>query len=123
MGMLTRGAPMQRFMLLFHESPDMYRDLGPEEIQAIIEKYTAWRRRLEAAGRFVEGRKLHGHGRVVRSTGGTISVTDGPYVEGKELFGGYMIVLARSYDEAVGIAKDGPAALNGAVEVRQIELE
>ncbi len=110
-------------MLLFHESPEMYRGLGPEEIQSIIEKYVAWTRRLEGEGRYVEGAKLHGHGRVIRKPGGTVAVTDGPYIEGKELLGGYMIILAASYDEALALAEDGPAVKNGAVEVRQIEFE
>jgi hypothetical protein len=114
---------MAKFMLLFHESPQMFVDLSPREIQAIIEKYTAWRHRLEGGGRFVEGRKLSGGGRVVRSAGGEVSVTDGPFVEGKEILGGYMIVSAASLEEAVAIAQDGPAVLAGAVEVRQIDLE
>jgi hypothetical protein len=113
---------MQKYMMLFHESQDMFRDLSPAEIQAIIEKYVAWRHRLERDGRYVEGRKLFGHGRVVRNTGATVAVTDGPYVEGKEVLGGYMIILAESYDHAVALAQEGPAARNGAVEVREIEL-
>src|SRR6187549_3389714 len=63
---------MKKFILLFHESPEMYRGLSPEEIQGIIEKYTSWRDRLERDGRYIEGRKLNGDGRVVRKADGGI---------------------------------------------------
>ncbi|MFZ5892551.1 MAG: YciI family protein [Myxococcota bacterium] len=114
---------MQKYMLLFHESEDMFRDLSPSEIQEIIAKYTVWRRRLEADGRFVEGRKLGAKGKIVRGSSGAIEVTDGPYVEGKEVLGGYFIVRASSFADAVSIAQASPAACNGAVEVREFDLE
>ncbi len=114
---------MKKFILLFHESPEMYRGLSPEEIQGIIEKYTSWRDRLERDGRYIEGRKLNGDGRVVRKADGGIAVTDGPYIEGKELLGGFMIIHATSYEEAIALAQEGPAVMNGAVEIRHFDLE
>ncbi len=59
------------------------------------------------------------------------NVTDGPYTEGKELVGGYFIVNANNYDEAVAIAQrlshiwsgwnraGTPGAENGYVKSRQ----
>ncbi len=49
--------------------------------------------------------------------GGT--VTDGPFVETKEAFGGYYVVEARDLDHAVEIAKLCPAP-GGGVEVRPL---
>ena len=48
---------------------------------------------------------LVGESRVV--TAG--STTDGPFVEAKEVVGGYMIVTADSMDEAVQIVRESPA--------------
>jgi len=60
---------MPKYMLLFHESPDLFTGLSPEEIQAIIQKFTEWRRKLEQERRFVVGQKLRGDGRVLRRKG------------------------------------------------------
>ena len=46
-------------------------------------------------------------------------VTDGPFVETKELLGGYYLIEAADLDEALAIAKDVPARFGG-VEVRPI---
>jgi hypothetical protein len=37
----------------------------------------------------------------MRLTGGSISTTDGPYAEAKEVVGGYSVIEARSHEEAV----------------------
>ena len=44
----------------------------------------------------------------------------GPYVETKEVIGGYFVVEADSLDEAVDLARRCPGAAYGAVEVREI---
>jgi hypothetical protein len=113
---------MPKYVLLFREAPDLFTGLSPAEIQAIIEKFTEWRRRLENEGRFMIGQKLRGDGRVLRRKGSQVSVTDGPYLETKEVLGGYFVVQARDYHEAVELARAFPLQ-NGVVEIREIELE
>jgi hypothetical protein len=61
------------------------------------------------------------------STGARISysdskatVTDGPAVEGKEVFAGYWIIQVRSREEAIEWAKRAPMSDNEVIEVRQI---
>lgn len=58
--------------------------------------------------------------KTVRRRGGEVTVTDGPYIETKEVIGGYMVVEAASLDEAVELARDCPAARRGGIEVREI---
>ena len=41
----------------------------------------------------------------IRSRGGALTVTDGPFAETKEIIGGYAIVEAKSKDEALDIAR------------------
>ena len=49
-------------------------------------------------------------------------VTDGPYSETKEVLGGYYLIEAANYDEAVRRCKDHPHLEHGGtIEVRQIE--
>jgi hypothetical protein len=57
----------------------------------------------------------------VRSTGGKLSVTDGPFTESKELIGGFAILQASSKEEVIRLAKEFLAvAGDGECELRQI---
>jgi hypothetical protein len=55
----------------------------------------------------------------VRRRRGQLATLDGPYIETKEVMGGYFVVEADSMEEAVELAKGCPGAAYGAVEVRQ----
>ena len=57
----------------------------------------------------------------VRRSGGTLTVTDGPFVETKELVGGFAILEAASKEEAIALAKTFlDIAGDGECEIRQI---
>ena len=58
---------------------------------------------------------------VRRDTSGSMSVTDGAFVETKEALGGYYLVEASDLDEALRMAKEIPAPFGG-VEVRPIRV-
>ena len=51
---------------------------------------------------------------------GGSSVSDGPFVEAKEVVGGFMIVQAASYEEAVVIAQEMPAGPGSRIEIREL---
>ena len=114
---------MNDYMLLLHESTTAPRELRPEDVHAIIERYKTWSADLAAGGRLAAGDKLRdGSGRVLRGSGARLAVTDGPYVEAKEVLGGYYVIRAESYDDAVRLASGCPhLALGGTIEVREIE--
>ena len=113
---------MPKYMLLLHDDPSVFASVGPEEMQKIIEKYMAWGARLRTAGVFVAGDKLTDEpGRVMRGRSGQVRVTDGPYSEAKEVLGGYYMIQAASYDEALNVARDCPQLeYGGTIEVRQV---
>jgi hypothetical protein len=46
---------------------------------------------------------------------------DGPYAEAKEVVGGYFIVEADGYDDAVALCRDCPHLAYGRIEVRQLD--
>jgi hypothetical protein len=49
-------------------------------------------------------------------------ITDGPYSETKEVLGGYFMIEAPSYDDAVGHSRDCPhLEYGGTIEVRQVD--
>ncbi len=50
---------MSKFILLLHEGPNAFPpDISPDQIQAIIQRYVAWRQKVQQNGRKVEGHKL-----------------------------------------------------------------
>ena len=67
-----------------------------------------------------EGLDLPGQAVVVDFSGETPVVTDGPYGETKELFGGYFLLDVASKQEAVEWAKRVPAARGSKIEVRRV---
>lgn len=88
---------------------------SPEEMQALFAKWNAWKERF-SANIVDKGDKLKNIGKVVSSSG----VSDGPFVEAKEIVGGYMIVSAATLDEAVEIARAMPAMPGARIEVREM---
>ena len=113
---------MSRFLLLLRDDPSTFSSLSPDEMQAIIQKYVAWGDRLRADGRLVASDKLRdGEGRVVWGGASGAVSTDGPFVESKEVVGGFYILRAKDYDEAVRLVADAPHLAFGSIEIRQVE--
>lgn len=96
-------------------------DPTPEQMEQIMGEWMAWIRDIRAKGRYHGGDPLDDSGKVLRGQKGS-TITDGPFVESKEIVAGYFIVSAPSIDEAVTMAKDCPIyERGGSVEVRRIE--
>ena len=89
---------------------------SPAQMEEMYAKFNAWREKFQENIADLGG-KL-GDGKVVTSDG----VTDGPFVETKEVVGGYMIVSADSMVEAVEVARQSPGVWmpGSSVEVREI---
>ena len=89
---------------------------SPEEMQAQYAAWGAWRKKFEKE--VTPGEGLKSGGAVVR--GG--NVTDGPYIEAKEVMGSYAFVTADSLAHATEIARECPInQIPGAsVEIREL---
>ena len=84
-------------------------------MEQMYAKFNAWKEKFQ--DNIVDMGGQLGGGRVVTSDG----VTDGPFVEAKEVVGGYMIVAADSMEQAVEVAQESPGVMPGSsVEVREI---
>ena len=111
---------MARYYLLLRENPKVFAGLSPSDFQAIVERYTKWRRKNSRSVK--GGQKLRdGEGRVLRGQGDAMRVADGPFAEAKEVMGGFFVIEARSYDAAVKIAKTCPHLEFGRLEIRAME--
>src|SRR5262245_51793364 len=108
---------MMQYMVLIYEKPGAYDPLSPEERQAVSAEYLA----IRDDPRIVGGAKLQPAEMTttVRVQGGETLITDGPFADTKEVFGGYYLVEANDLDAAIEIAARIPATrLGGAVEIR-----
>ncbi len=107
---------MEKFMFIFHGG--VASNASPEQMQANMGKWMAWIDKLNKDNRYVSGEPLFPGGKLIT---GRKSVTDGPFTEGKEIVGGFFIVNAKDYDEAVALCDDYPDYdLGGKIQVRQV---
>ena len=109
---------MAQFMLLLYDNPAGWHSLSPEDMQKAIQKYFAWTQKPfnKDSKRLAED-----VGKVMRSSGGQVRTTDGPYSETKEVLGGFYLIEAANYDEAVRLTSDHPhLEYGGTIEVRKL---
>jgi hypothetical protein len=115
-------AIMSEFVYLFRIGAAEQREaMGtPERAQQSMRVWLAWMRELEAKGHIKNpGQPLESGGRVVR--GRERTVTDGPYIEVKDLVAGFIIVEARDLAQAVELSTGCPMLEGGgSVEVRPV---
>jgi hypothetical protein len=110
------------YLLLFRGS-DWDQNLSPAELQNAMSGFLGWFERLQAGGILKAGQPLLPESRIVSGKNGR-TVADGPFAESKEAVGGYFLIHADSFDEAVTIAQQCPILEHGAaVEVRPIAAD
>lgn len=110
---------MKEFMMIFIGAN--YEELGisPEQLQDRMSKWFAWSDKMEKQGILRGGNALLSKAK--RISGPKRVVSDGPFVEGKELVGGYFLVAADDYESVIEIARDFPDYdLDGIVEIREV---
>lgn len=113
---------MAQYLLLLHAVPLDFSAMSPDQMQAVIQKYQAWSDRTRESGRLLDGRKLKDDGgRILRRQDDNF-VVDGPFSEAKEAVGGFFLIEAASYDEAVEICQGCPHLDHGRIEIREIDL-
>jgi hypothetical protein len=115
---------MEKFMLLFRNQSnieELYANMSPEEMAAELGKWNSWIGGIAAQGKFISSEALQPTGKIV--TGSKRVVSDGPYVESKELVSGYLLLQADSEGEAIELSQGCPIYDHeGIVEVRQIQV-
>lgn len=104
-------------MLILFENKNVYDDFSPEDMQQEIQVHRKW---IEELGEhYAGGEPLEKPAKTVK--GKEKILTDGPYIESKELVSGYYFINAANLEEASEIAKGCPVLrLGGTVEVREI---
>jgi len=110
---------MARFLFVYRNTNESFNSMSPEEMQQMLQKWTTWITEGIRQGWMVDsGDGLKREGRVVNAKK---VVSDGPFIEVKEIIGGFSIVEADTLDVAAELAKGCPVFLRGGlVEVRPL---
>jgi len=87
---------------------------------AILRDSGPYNEQLQASGHLVieQALQLPDQAMTVQVRAGKVSATEGPFMETKEMLGGFLLIEARDLNEAVRIAAGIPLAQLGSVEVR-----
>lgn len=95
-------------------------DFSTPEAQRRVAQVGAFNEELQKAGAWVFAAGLHpaSSATVVRSSGGQVSMTDGPYAETKEQMGGFWVIEAPDLDAALEWARRAAEASGEPVEMR-----
>jgi hypothetical protein len=110
---------MAQYLILIYEDETQYATATPEVMNEIMQAHNAFAGQVEEHGaKLLGGNALQSTGTATSIRGGS-DVTDGPFVETKEVLGGYYLIDAPDLDAALAVGKLCPARFGG-VEVRPI---
>ena len=107
----------KKFLLLQRSQPgNQQQPPSPAQMQDMYAAFNAWKEKFKE--RILDmGGKLTPAGKVVTTAG----ATDGPFVEVKEIVGGFMFVSADSIEQAMEIAREMPMLMPGSsIEIREV---
>jgi hypothetical protein len=109
--------PTQKYLFIQRSVPGKREPASPAQLQEMYAAFNAWKEKFK--DNIVDmGGQLKPGGKIVTPSG----VTDGPFIEVKEIVGGFMIVAAESYERALEVARESPGVMmpGSSVEVREI---
>jgi len=110
---------MAQYLILIYEDEAQYATASPQVFDEVMQAHNAFAGQVEEHGaKLLGGNALQSTGTATSIRGGS-DVTDGPFVETKEVLGGYYLVEAPDLDAALAVGKLCPARFVG-VEVRPV---
>ncbi len=110
------------YLLLILEQREDRNKRTEAEGQAAYEAMSQWRDRLRERGvlQAAEALRPDRDGVRLSKRDGKRSIVDGPFVESKEMVGGFFLLDCKTREEAIAIAEECPAAEYATVEVREL---
>jgi hypothetical protein len=108
-----------KFMFVYRRGADLGAKITPQAMEQTLERWRVWLGEGLRKGCILDsGDALKQEGCVVRPRK---IVTDGPFVETKDIVGGYSVIEAETIEAAAELAQGCPALLSGgSVEVRPL---
>lgn len=109
-----------KFICMGFIEESKYLALSEAEGQRMMEECFAYDDELRRGGHFIGGEALQSAKNAVtlRARNGSIDVTDGPYVETKEMLGGILLLEARDLNHAIALMSRHPGVKVGPFEIR-----
>ena len=100
----------------------LYWDPQVEPAGDVMEQHFALAREARSKDAYICSEAIGGteNATTVRVRGGKVLTTDGPFMETKEVFGGFYILDCKDLDEALEYAAKIPDAQSASVEIRPI---
>ena len=110
------------YMLLIVEPTDQRRGRTEAEGRALYQRMVSYGEDLKSRGLLLAVESLTSQDDAARVgiRNGKPQVLDGPFIESKEMVGGFFLVDCKTRDEAIALAKECPAAQWCTVEVRSL---
>lgn len=107
----------QYLMSVWHPDGDAY---APDNVDEIGADVDAFNRQITDAGQWIFGGGLQpaASASVARAEGDEMVVTDGPFVDTKDVMGGFWILEAKDLGEALELGRRAAKACHAPVEVR-----
>jgi hypothetical protein len=117
-----QGRHDMKYMLLLASDPANEPVPDSAEFGPYMAEWAAYSQALAEAGAMVAGEALQGAdtASTVQVRDGKRIVTDGPFIESKEVLGGYYVIDVADLDEALDWAARIPNVHFGTVEVRPV---
>ncbi len=111
-----------KYMILIYNRPRFLEDLSEAERTELFGDVDAILKELTESGELLATDALAEPAatKTVRVREGATAVTDGPFIESKEQFAGYLLVDCESLERATDIAARWPDAKRYAMEVREV---
>ena len=112
-----------KFLCLVYFEPDRMRALSAVEGAELRRKSIEQDAELLRRGKLIAATPLRPVETAVtiRTRGGKLVTTDGPFAETKEVLGGFLYIEAADMNEALRIAAEVPMAQYGSIEVRETQ--
>lgn len=110
-----------RYVCLIYFDPQQVFNQSPEA-QAVLDAVGPHDSQLKTSGHLLAAQALTlpNEAVTVRVREGRMSTTDGPFMETKEVLGGFILIEARDLNDAIRIAAGIPFAKLGSIEVRPV---
>lgn len=111
-----------KYLCLIYEDESRFATTPKPEMDKIMSEYREFGEGIRKSGHHVAGYQLQptDTATTVRSRGGKVSTTDGPFAETKEQLGGFYLIEAKDLNDAVQVASRIPSVRFGSIEVRPI---
>ena len=111
-----------KYMVLIYNRPGFVQDLTEAERGELFGEVDAILKELTDSGELLGTEALADPSttRTVRVRDGAPAVTDGPFIEAKEQFAGYLLLDCANLERAIDVAARWPDAKRFAMEVREV---